>query len=233
MARKHLLFPFLILIALLVSCASVPDNLVVQDTSDVELSMSRGSATGNATVKGIEYKVMGNNVEDGIGSFLVSITNNTDKPFDFVDSDIVILGGRHKWGLWKTLETWDAKSYYEDAVRESRSSAFWTGFAGVMWRVDAILAIVTSREDRYSRPFDFGDYMMGEYLTRSAIDSARKNGDEYLKFLEENLLFSSTIAPGETYTGWVLFDAPRYDYYKVNISSGKKSVDFVMQRESL
>ncbi len=234
MARKHLLILLsLITIVVLVSCSTVPDNLVVQEASGVELSTSRGATTASITNNGMVYRVTGNEVEDGVGSFLVSITNNTDAPFEFKDSDIAVARSNHKWGLWKTIETWDAKAYYNEAAQESRSGVFWAGLAGMMWRIDAILGIVISRDYDYHRSYDFGDYMAGEMLTRAAINSARNNGDEYLRYLEENLLFSSTIAPGETYTGWVFFDAPRYDYYRVEISSSgkKRPMYIVMSRE--
>ncbi len=222
MARKHLILLSFAMVALLVSCAT-SGNLVVQEELGVQMSTSRGEATACVTNDGIEYRITGNSVEGGEGSFIVSITNTTSKPFEFKDSDISILRSNYKWGFWKTIGTWDAKAYYSNAAGEVRSGAFLAGLAGVMWRVDAILGIIASRDSHYSRQYDFGDYMAGELIARAAIDSARGSGEDYLKFLEENLLFSSTIAPGETYTGWVFFDAPRYDYYKVEItSSGRK-----------
>ena len=242
MARKHLFLFSWILIALLVSCASIPDDLVVMDSDDVEISMSRGEMTATITNKGIEYQILGTNVDDGEGSFLVSITNNTDKPFDFSDSDIVILGAKHKWGLWKTLETWDAKAYYNGAVRDNRSGVFWASFAGALLRVDALLSVVSDRRSSYgyvtygTRTHGSGDLVAAALISRAAVDSVRSNGDDYLKYLEDNLLFSSTIAPGETYVGWVFFDAPRrYDYYAIEINSGRKynPLKVVMQRESL
>ncbi|MBO4394492.1 MAG: hypothetical protein J5800_09130 [Spirochaetales bacterium] len=236
MARKLIIFLSIILAVVLSSCQSVPDDLVVMETSDVELSFSRGSTVATITRNDIEYQIIGNNVEDGEGSFLVSIKNNSDKPYDFKDSDVVIFGGKHKWGLWKTLETWDAKSYYNAAVQECRSGVFWASLAGVMMKVDAILGIVADRHYS-SRPYySPGDGLVASMvLSRAALDSVRSNGDEYLKYLESNLLFSSTIAPGETYTGWVFFDARKYEYYKIEITpdNRRKTFSIVMHRESL
>ena len=236
MARKMVIFLSIILAVVLSSCQSVPDDLVVMETSDVELSFSRGSVVATITNNDIEYQIVGNNVEDGEGSLMISITNNSDKPYDFKDSDVVILGGKHKWGLWKTLETWDAKAYYNAAVQDCRSGVFWASIAGVMMKVDAILGIVADRH--YSRHpyYSAGDGLVASMvLSRAALDSVRSNSDDYLKYLESNLLFSSTIAPGETYSGWVFFEAKKYDFYKIEISSGKKkkTLNVVMQRESI
>ena len=76
MARKLIIFLSIILAVVLSSCQSVPDDLVVMETSDVELSFSRGSTVATITRNDIEYQIIGNNVEDGEGSFLVSIKNN-------------------------------------------------------------------------------------------------------------------------------------------------------------
>ena len=236
MARKLVVFLSIILVVILSSCQSVPDDLVVMDTSDVELSFSRGSVVATITNNDIEYQIVGNNVEDGEGSLMISITNNSDKPYDFKDSDVVIFGGKHKWGLWKTLETWDAKAYYNAAVQDRRSGVFWASIAGVMMRVDAILGIVADRHYSGHPYYSAGDGLVASMvLSRAALDSVKSNSDEYLKYLESNLLFSSTIAPGETYSGWVFFEALKYDFYKIEITSGKKkkTLNVVMQRESI
>ena len=236
MARKLFIFLSIILVVILSSCQSVPDDLVVMEASDVELSYSRGSVVATITKNDIEYQIVGNTVEEGEGSFMISITNNSDEPYNFQDSDVVILGGRHKWGLWKTLETWDAKAYYNAAVQESRSGEFWASLAGVILRVDAFLGIVADRHYSRHSYYSAADGIVASMvLSRAALDSVRSNSDEYLKYLESHLLFSSTIAPGETYEGWVFFDARSYDFYKIEITPAKKkkTISIVMRRESV
>ena len=223
---------FVILVGILLSlcsCVSIPDELDVLSSDSVNVAIQRGTSVGSAISGDIGLSLAGNTIDDNVGSFIFGITNFSNDEYQFNDSDISIWGSSSSSGSWKLIEEWDADSFYHDAEREYKSKVFWTGFAGVLNAVNSAMGTYSTSNvyTRYgsatitTRTYSPNDVLLASYVAQSTTDSVKKSGKAYLSFLENNLLFDSTVQKGETYMGWVYFVLKRtyYPYYKVEFTN--------------
>ncbi len=227
---------------LLVSCVSIPDDLTAIESPNVDISISRGAAMAHSTSAPLEVYLIGNNIDSGVGSLFMSITNTSKDPYNLQDSDITIWAGNSPTGAWRRIVTWDAKAFYDAAVKTYKADVFWTAFAGVLNTFNASMGSYSSSNVYTSygsatvttRSYNPGAVAATAYYAQASTEAVEKSGKAYIDFLESNLLFSSSIKPSETYIGWVYFETGRdsANYYKVELRNPKtnKTMVFVLQR---
>lgn len=177
----------------------------------------------------LELYLIGNNVDSGTGSFLMSITNKDSEVYNFYVSDITIWAGNSSNGSWTKLTTWNAKGFYDAAVKEYRTEVFLTSFAGALNTINTSMGSYSTSNvyTQYgsatvtTRTYNPGAVAASAYYAQASTESVKRSGKAYIDYLEENLMYSSSIRPGETYIGWVYFDVGRNDanYYKVELNN--------------
>lgn len=226
---RRLFLIVLIVMLLVCSCVSIPADLTVTQTDDVEIIIQRGSTVGVVDNGQISFSVIGNNVLDGTGSLVIGVTNNSDAIYNFDDADVTIWGGysenEEKWGL---LGTWDANEFYDDAESEYRSQVFWTGFAGALNTLNASMGSYSNSYVRTSYgttatvstwSYNPGAVAAASYMAQAETNAVARSGKDYLNFLANNLLFDSMVTKNDSYVGWVYFYLNReaYTWFKVGI----------------
>lgn len=219
------------ILILICSCVSLPQDLSLIQTDDVEVTIQRGSTVGITDNGGLLFSVIGNNVLDGTGSIVVGITNESGSIYTFDDSDITIWGGySENESNWRLIGYWDAVEFYKDAESEYRSRVFWTGFAGALNTLNASLGSYSNSYINTSSgttatvstwSYNPGAVAAASYMAQAETGAASRSGKEYLRFLENNLLYDSMLRQNESYIGWVYFHLNResYTFFKVDIKN--------------
>ena len=223
MKKTTSLFVLLIISLIVISCASVPVNLEGVNTEDVEISISRGVTIISTSLDELDIAASGGKIDEAEANVLVSIANNSTIPYNFNESDVKIYYGDISTNSWKLLETWSAKDYYAKEFQKFKSRQFWTAFAGALNVVNASLGSYSTSTvysgGRYTTvttySHNYSDVLMAGMIADYENASVKREGEAYLKYIENNLLYSSTILPGADYIGWLIFK-----------DMGKKGLDY-------
>ena len=223
MKKFFLLSLFVISSLLIISCTSIPVNLEAVDTGNVEVSISRGVTIVSTSVDELDIAASGGKIDEAEANILISIANNGATPYNFYESDITIYYGDISINSWKFLEKWSAKDFYTAKFKAFKNRQFWTAFAGALNVVNASLGSYSSStvysSGRYTTvrtyTHNYSDVLMAGMIADLENAAVKKNGEAYLKYIEQNLLYSSTISPGTDYVGWLIFK-----------DMGKKGLDY-------
>ena len=240
--KAHIILITLILF-LLCSCVSIPKPLSVVESDNVEVVVQRGSSVGSIQNGDLYLSLIGNNIDDGEGSFVLGILNFSESSYFFEDTDISIWGGSSpSGGNWKLIEEWNAEEYYKNAEKEYRSAVFWTAFAGVLNTVNASMGSYSSSYVQTSsgrtayvttKTYNPGAVATASYMAQNDINTVEKGGKSYLNFLQQNLLYDSMIKQEDPYIGWVYFSTHRnsYAYYKIIFTNSitKETSSFILE----
>ena len=229
LALLLLVFPFYVFAVGLIT-------LEPMEHEGTTLSIDRGAAIVYSQV-GDEYVgIVGGEIDDsGLGTFIVTIINNSSSPVVFRDSQIEIYGKEEGANSWKLMQVWSADAYYDKTARRIESDKFWTGVAGSLSVASASLgsysssSIYGSTGNSYSistRTYNPADVAIASMVANMNYNQVASLGKMELNSLKQNLLFSSQIQPYETYTGFMGVDIPRYGFvdFKVKYSSTNGSV---------
>lgn len=223
MKKYSLLFFILISSLVIVSCTSIPVNLEAVDTGDVEVSISRGVTIISASVDELDIAASGGKIDEAEANILLSIANNGTTPYNFHESDVTIYYGDINKNSWTLLQKWSAQDFYTAKYKAFKNRQFWTAFAGALNVVNASLGSYSSSTvysgGRYTTvrtyTHNYSDVLMAGMVADLENAAVKKDGEAYLKYIEQNLLYSSTIAPGADYVGWLIFK-----------DMGKKGLDY-------
>ena len=240
--KIHIILSTLILL-LLCSCVSIPKPLSVIESDNVEVVIQRGSSVGSIQNGDLYLSLIGNNIDDGEGSFVLGIINFSESTYSFEDTDISIWGGSFSSGdNWELIEEWDAEKYYTNAEKEYKSIVFWTTFAGVLNTASASMGSYSSSYVQTSsgktayvttKTYNPGAVAAASYMAQNDINSVEKGGKSYLSFLQQNLLYDSMITQEDSYIGWVYFSTHRnsYAYYKIIFTNSitKETSSFILE----
>lgn len=236
---KKSVFCFIALAVVLVvtSCQSAPINLVAIETPDSEYSLSRGVTICSTKNDNIIIAATGNSIDNGEANVLISLVNTDSQPYTFNESDVLIYYGNYYEDRWQLLEKWSATGYYEDAYKAYKANLFWTAFAGALNTFNAAMgstsrSYTTSYNGYYTttttRTYNYSDVAMASMVADMKNAMVKKEGESYLNYIKNNLLYSSTIPAMGEYSGWVIFKdmkkkGPDYRIDIVNTKTGNIS----------
>lgn len=199
---------------LIVSCSTSPVFLEGIETPEISIITSRGTTIASGKTGDIVVAGTGRQVEDGEVSILLSLINCSPVPYDFSDTSISIYYGNKDSNKWQLLETWDAQQYYKNAYRYYKVKAAMTAFAGALNTISASFGS-NSTSSIYgtggfatvsTHSYNYSDVLLASKVAELDTLSVQKEGKAYLSYLENNLLYPTTLFEGEEYAGWLFFD---------------------------
>ena len=183
------------------------------------LSVDRGSTIIYSEVGSEFVAISSGEIENsGLATLLISVTNNSDSPIYFRDSQIEIFGKNGDSDSWKLMSVWSADEYYKETARRIESEKFWTAFSGALNVASASLgsysnsSVYSSSGNYYitTRTYNPADVAIASMVADLNNRQVASLGKMELDSLKKNLLFSSEIKPNETYMGLIGIDIPRY-----------------------
>lgn len=197
---------------ILSSCTSTFEFENVK-TPDSALSINRGNSFQTIENHDIEMSLHGKAVEEENEACIVAnITNKSkSRTYHFEDSNIAIYEGNVDKDDWNKIENWDANSYYKDVKKNAKTSEFFQSLSGVL-----SVANVRSDANSTSSNTTYTDVLLTSFVEDQKMRNLVDANQHEISFLENNLMFSSDIKAGETYSGVLLFPVNNdYPDYKV------------------
>lgn len=229
------LFELLLLSLVLVLAFSCATSSITLSPVDYAPSRAENTETLSAIQKDDLYLGISSGALDGDqGLFFATVGNEGQKTFTFQEGDLEIFLGDRLKNQWKSLGPWSGQQCLLRAADSARRMHFLVGIAGLLdvvaFSFDTYLSMDSSgswHQETYFDPFGtFFAYNMA-MQDQMALAAANKMNLDYLK---ENLLFSRTLAPGESYSGLILTKAGnRYPDYKF-VYKGDESTAMVFER---
>ena len=218
----------IVLAVMLLACSCTSTyHLAVVDSDNADVIKYRGVPVASFEDDSYRITVAGDEIDSEEAAFFVSVNNVSSDYGYFEDGSFSLYCGDRLKGNWKYLGTWDADEYYKQEKKNVENEKFFTAVAGVL---DVLsVAADTPDEKNYDNKHNYKpNEKYEDEVFFAAFDAAITNrvveeaGDEYLAFLEDNLLYESFIIPGYSYSGWMFFD--------VNKAKGN---DFLLHYEGL
>lgn len=232
----------LLSLLLLFSCATTePLTLEPWPLEGNEVLIDRGQAVLSASDGEVRVSAALTLTSDEEWLCVTAVIENlSDERYLFDDAQIVLYSGDRDTGLWTESMTWDAARFYsfeKDAAERRQNTANAVGAVVVFssW-VDAAAGPGPGprggRPAPQRHPSPAGRAVATTIIASNEMAAVARQNDNYLSFLENNLLFDSHIAPGESYEG-VLYLAPDWkkpDYKLVFRSKDGTELSFIYSR---
>ncbi len=228
---KKILLIFAVIV-LLTSCGTIHyPYLVGTDDNDTQLLLQRGNYTLQLEEFDDDITVTVEGLDVGskdLGAVYIGVENYSDEIYSFADKNIEIFGGNRDTGEWTSIGVWDANAYYDDIVKKEQKA-----------RALAILSFVVdvlSSSDGKSSGGSLVSAGLGTAAVISAGDAISSSYFTSSSWLKDNMLYSSAIRKGFTYSGIVLFDGRNdrgkaYPDYKIAFNNNDNEThEFVLQR---
>ena len=210
------------------------------------------------TVRGQTYLIRGlDSVKVAINAqkvgnvvrFIVSIRNDGDKQVSFDENGIEYQVGDLDKNRWSNGKIFTASKYYQrtvnsnnintaimafgavaNAISAGRSTSQQTGtFYGQNAEGAAIWGTYTGTVNTY----DSGKASQEISQYSQNMTSAQQNGQDYLTFLRQNLLYSSDIPSQTTYSGFVFSEFQTGPNFRIRITIEGKAYSFVFFRSDI
>ena len=154
--------------------------------------------------------------------FSTSITNYSSNDYLFKENCISVYQGVYENNNWERIEYVPASIYFEQEKRSARAEEIATAIALGISAASAGYSTVTgtgySRGYRYTytaKVYSPADAAIATTNSMIALDNLQQNNQEYLSYLENNLLFDSLIPANDNYNGIFVVDEKKGPDYKV------------------
>lgn len=240
MRKFLLLLMVLLLLAVICSCSSSYYLYTSPETKN-EVFIDRGDEYQVAGSNGdkLTFMAAGLDTDNGDNRIIFAILNDSTSSYSFRDSQIAIYGGDAEKNKWDYIQKWSASEFYDKTKREAETEQMMAAIAGALSVASAAMgstskstvstpygsAIVTTRS--YSASDVALTAMAASIYNRNLAQATKAN----LNYLKENLLYSSTIKAGETYSGIIYFPGDRkYADYKIVFEDSYGNEDFVFAK---
>lgn len=239
--KTRLLTAILLTVVMLTSCTTSFTLHAVKDSGN-EITLDRGQEVLTASTDNVTLMLTGAPTYNYDEVYLVvGISNNTDQPYNFKDSQIEIFVGNNDTGVWTSWGKWNAAEYYQSAVDEARAEEFLMAFSGAM-------SVLSSTTGHYSTSYVYTgggrvgtvttwsysptDTMLASMWAASSSAALAASNRNALAALEQNLLFSSDIASHAVYSGimYAAADGKVPDYRIVFTDVNGQQLSFVFSR---
>lgn len=239
MKKIALLIAFLLLIVFC-SCSSsyylytspeTKNDIIIDRGNEYQIAIS---AEDNLT-----FIVEGLDTDNGDNRIIFSIFNGSTSSYSFKDSQISIYGGNAESNEWSFIQKWNATEFYDKTKQQSEREQIWADVAGAISVASAALgsASTSSISSSYgnavitTRSYNASDValtaMSASIYSQNLLQANKAN----LKYLKENLLYSSTIKPGESYLGIIYFPGDRkYADYKIVFEKYTGKEEFIFSK---
>lgn len=240
MKKNLLLILALFLLIVICSCSS-SYYLYTSTEAKNDVFIDRGDEYQVAGSSGDKLTLMaaGLDTDNGDNRIIFAILNDSTSSYSFRDSQISIYGGNAERNEWNYLQKWSAAEFYDKTKRQAETEQMMAAIAGALSVASATMGS-TSQSTVYT-PYGSAVVTTRSYsasdvaLTAMAASIYNKNlaqaNKSNLKYLKENLLYSSTISAGETYSGIVYFPGDRkYADYKIVFEDSAGKEEFIFSK---
>ena len=240
MKKSIFLIICLSILGMFCSCTS-SYYLYTSAESKNEILIDRGDEyqVAESNGYGLTFMAAGLDTDNGDNRIIFGIMNNSESTYSFRDSQITIYGGNAEKNEWKYIQKWDASEFYDKVKREAEEELLTSRIFGALSVLNASMGsrsqstVVTPYGNAVvtTRSYNAADVA----LTAMASSIYTKNLEEVNKsnlvYLKENLLYSSQIAPGKTYSGIIYFSGDRkYADYKVVFEDSMGREEFLFAK---
>lgn len=228
------------LLVMICSCTS-SYYLYTSSVSKNEILIDRGDEyqVAESNSVGLTFMVTGLDTDNGDNRIIFAIMNNSDSTYTFRDSQISIYGGNAEKNEWKHIQNWDAAAFYNKVKREAEEELLASRIVGALSVLNASMgsksqstvvtpygnAVISTRS---YNPADIALTAMASSIYTKNLAEVNKSNLAYLK---DNLLYSSQITSGETYSGIIYFPGDRkYADYKVVFEDSMGKEEFLFAK---
>lgn len=240
MRKTLLLLIVILLLAVICSCSS-SYYLYTSPEAKNDVFIDRGDEYQVAGSKGdnLTFMAAGLDTDNGDNRIVFAILNDSSSSYSFRDSQISIYGGNAEKNKWDYIQKWSAAEFYDKTKRQAETEQMMAAIAGALSVASA--AMGSTSQSTVSTPYGSAVVTTRSYsasdvaLTAMAAsiynrDLAQANKSN-LNFLKENLLYSSTIGAGETYSGLIYFPGDRkYIDYKIVFEDSAGKEEFIFTK---
>lgn len=183
--------------------------------------------------------VAGLDTDNGDNRIVFSIFNGSTSSYSFRDSQISIYGGNAEKNEWKYIQKWNAVEFYDKTKKQAEREQMEAAILGALSVINASMG--TTTKSNVSTPHGTAVVTTRSYsasdiaLTAMASSIYSQNlaqvNKSNLNYLKENLLYSSTISPGESYSGIIYFPGDRkYVDYKIVFEDSEGKEEFIFTK---
>ncbi len=191
------------------------------ETNTNKVFVYRGKSMQTASNENYLISMLATKTSHGI-QFSASITNYSSNDYFFRENCISVYQGVLETNEWESIEYIPASIYFEKEKRSKKTEEILSAIASEINSAQAGYSTVSgtsySNGYRYSysaRVYSFADAIIAEENSRIALDSLRQSNQQYITYLENNLLFDSLIPASENYNGIFIVDEKKGPDYKV------------------
>lgn len=205
-------------------------SLTSIETEGNTVSTYRGKSIQTVSNENYLISMLATKNSHGI-QFSTSITNYSENGYLFKESCISVYQGIYEHNNWEKIEYIPATEYFEKektaAKTEEVLSAVVLGLSAVGAGYSRIKGTGYVNGHRYTyttKVYSPADATIATANSYVALDNLQQNNQEYLTYLENNLLFDSLIQKNENYNGIFVVNEEKGPDYKVifEISSSEK-----------
>ena len=239
--RKTLLLLIAILLLTVICSCSSSYYLYTSPEAKNDVFIDRGDEYQVAGSKGekLTFMAAGLDTDNGDNRIIFAILNDSESSYSFRDSQISIYGGNAEKNKWDYIQKWSAAEFYDKTKRQAETERMVAAIAGALSVASAAMgstsqstvytpygsAVVTTRS--YSASDVALTAMAASIYNRNLEQATKAN----LSYLKENLLYSSTIGAGETYSGLIYFPGDRkYADYKIVFEDSAGKEEFIFTK---
>lgn len=193
----------LIIISMLVSFSMfAAGGLYAIENDDLKVTVNnRKSVSTYITEDNVQISVVvESSVENGYYRYGVDIVNLSDKKFRFKEDSISILQGDYDIDDWRNIRFKKPSVYYQDKETALTLDTMFTVLSFGAAFLDAFNPPPIGHRYFHYAPHHNGALMFG--MGVAGIFSQMEDANN-LAYLRDNLLFSTTIAPGDEYSGFI------------------------------
>lgn len=238
--KKLLILIALLIVAIICSCSSSYYLYTSPETKN-DIIIDRGDEYQVAESNGdnLSFMVAGLDTDNGDNRIVFSIFNGSTSSYSFRDSQISIYGGNAEKNEWKYIQKWNAVEFYDKTKKQAEREQMEAAILGALSVINASLG--TTSKSNVSTPYGSAVVTTQLYsasdvaLTAMASSIYSQNlaqvNKSNLNYLKENLLYSSTINPGESYSGIIYFPGDRkYVDYKIVFEDSERKKEFIFTK---
>ena len=184
-------------VLLLAGCATTSDPVAL-------------TGTGYGEAGGLTVAAVGGYVNNGQGSVLISLVNNTETPYSFLDSDVSVYSGNKDADTWNLVGVWNAEQYLSSLRSSQKAKQFFSTLFGVVIVMDALFSD-HPHGFRYSYYYPgyygyvYDDVLLAGMLAEMQYELIAGSSRDQLEYVERTTLRSSVIQSGQEYAGWIYF----------------------------
>ena len=190
-------------------------------TNENKVSVYRGKSMQTVQDDNFLISMLATKCENGI-QFSASITNFCRENYFFDENCVSVYQGVYEDDIWKKIEYMPASKYYMNEYNTIKTQAIATG---IMMGISASNAGYSSvngsgyvggtRYTYKANVYSSADASIAMTNSYMVLDNMQHRNQNYLQYLENNLLYSSEIEASGNYNGFFVVDKKKGPDYKV------------------